>query len=649
MSEFLCFGCMKNKGYEQVCPHCGYINGTKELPFSLKEGTVLSGRFVIGNVLKTGREFITYLGFDQSFLQTVLVVEYYPEKQVQRDARYTAKVTMRENQNEKVNAERKLFLEEGVLLTKQAGLSNTESAYQILEANNTAYIIMEYNEKNLSFVPLTHVKKRFWDRVPLKHKRMSGAIGLMLLAILLVIFIPRSIKMPDVTGLHKDKACELLNKAGIPYDLTFVFSADDDPDEIIYQGIPAGVKLKKENLPVKLTGNRAIKVPDMVGRDIQYALETLKESGLDYMIIEDRNAAYKPDIVSKQNPPTGNHPAKENFMVEIYHNQIVEMPDVTEMQFADAEKLLKEMNIEFTMDKVFIQDFPGNRVTAQEPDPGTRILNTDKAVVLQINTAANLPSLNGKDLEEAKEALHYAGYRKVNLTLMHSYEGMPGEIIYAHYDAGQLVLSDTIITIYRITDGELFFPDPILYSVVEKAAGKAEMSAIWALGVDSLSYIGSDTGKITNLDGIQYFKNMHTLELPDNNIFVLTPLAYTTGIQNLNVKGNSIRFVKGYAMIKNLMTQVNCLSEMKRLKTLNIADNLLTDLDGFESLTELETLILDGNRIKDISPLAGCTSLKTLSLVGVPVTDYSVLKSLTRLEKLEIDGDGDFNDFSLIR
>lgn len=649
MSDFLCYGCMKDKGYEHVCPSCGYINATNELPYSLKEQKVLKGRFLVGKVLKTGREYITYLGYDQSLLVPVYIVEYYPEKQAERDARYTTKVSAKENYKELYDKKRKMFLDEGLSLTKQAGLPNVESAYQIFEENNTAYIIMEHNEKNFSYTPLYHLKQGFWDKLPQKNIRIYGIIAAIVALILLLILIPKPVKMPDLVGLHVNKATEILDNAGIRYEIAYVYSVEDDADETVYQEIPAGTVLKKKDYPVKITANKAITVPYVIGRDVKSAIELLEKSGLHYTLTDSKNAAYKSGVVSNQIPAAGNHPVTDPFTVEIFQNLDVEMPDVTGMQFADAEKILKEYNIEYAFENTYLQDTPGNLVIKQEPEPGTQVLNSNRSVVLNVNTAAILPSLSKLNEDEVKEILYYSGYRRLNFTQLHSYVGMPGEFIYEQFDEGQIVGTGTIINIYQITDGELYFPDPLLYNFVQKKAGKAEMTALWALGVDEIILDGTDTEKISDIDGIQYFKNMHTLKLRNHKIVRLEPLLYTTGIQHLDLSGNSIRFINYYVTIKTRQVYVNALAGMKLLTTLNLSNNLLTHLDGFESLSSLESLILDGNKIKDISPLSGCTSLKSLSLVGVPFEDYSVLNTLPGLERLEIDGDGDFDDFSMIR
>jgi beta-lactam-binding protein with PASTA domain len=652
MTDFMCFGCMENKGYDHVCPHCGYINGSGELPFSLKEDKILKGRFIVGKVLKKGRNYITYLGYDYAFLQKILIVEYFPENEALRDSKYTSEVTVKENRQELYAQKRKIFLEEGVLLTKQAGLSNMESAYQVFEENKTAYLIMEYTEKNFAYEPLSQFKVSFWERIPKKAKKVGILAASILFVVSVLILFPKPVKMPDVAGLNIDKAAEILNKARIPYETNLVFSTDDSPGEILLQEIPAGTVLKKSDFPVKLTVNHAVYVPNVTGRPIEEAVSTLERYGLNYIAKESYNAAYKPNIISMQNPATGNHPVKEDFTVEIYNNKEVYMPDVTGLQFADAEDVLKEFNIAYKLDYIYLQDNPGNKVLEQTPAPGEPVLNSDESVVLKVNTAAFLPNLTTNDEEEVKNILHYNGYRRYSIIRIHTYEGLPGEFMYVGYEPGQPVSTGTMLQIYQITDGELYFPDSVLFDTVKKVAGKAEMTAIWALGVEAISHDGSEGGKIRDLDGIQYFKNMNTLSLPHNEIMIIDSLMYTTGIKHLDLSWNKVRFINYHVNIDYYTVYVNVLSFMKRLETLNLAYNLITDLDGFEALTSLETLILDGNQIKDITPLTGCTQLKRLSLVNVPVNREDILYLVYRLPQLvelEIDGDGDFDDFDLIK
>lgn len=61
-----CLGCMREyKDEYQVCPYCGYEVGTppKEA-YHMVPGTLLAGRYTVGQVLGFGGFGVTYIGYD---------------------------------------------------------------------------------------------------------------------------------------------------------------------------------------------------------------------------------------------------------------------------------------------------------------------------------------------------------------------------------------------------------------------------------------------------------------------------------------------------------------------------------------------------------------------------------------------------------
>ena len=65
--ERRCMGCMEL--YEETlerCPHCGYVHGTpaKEA-YHILPGSLLAGRYIVGQVLGFGGFGVTYIGYDQ--------------------------------------------------------------------------------------------------------------------------------------------------------------------------------------------------------------------------------------------------------------------------------------------------------------------------------------------------------------------------------------------------------------------------------------------------------------------------------------------------------------------------------------------------------------------------------------------------------
>ena len=64
---------------ETVCPECGRPYGSvKAESFALKPGTILDGKYLVGEMLGQGGFGITYIGFDLLLEQKIAIKEYFP-------------------------------------------------------------------------------------------------------------------------------------------------------------------------------------------------------------------------------------------------------------------------------------------------------------------------------------------------------------------------------------------------------------------------------------------------------------------------------------------------------------------------------------------------------------------------------------------
>ncbi len=142
----LCLGCMEE--YDEsfdVCPHCGYLNGTppKEA-YHITPGVVIAGRYTIGRVLGSGGFGITYMGYDNLLQQKVAIKEYLPTEFATRMPSQNQVTIYGGEQEEQFKAGMAKTLEEAQRLAKFQDEPGICHVYDFFEENNTAYIVMEF-------------------------------------------------------------------------------------------------------------------------------------------------------------------------------------------------------------------------------------------------------------------------------------------------------------------------------------------------------------------------------------------------------------------------------------------------------------------------------------------------------------------------
>lgn len=147
----LCYGCfMPLKGYENVCPHCGYhINAKPSSEQILKPGTVLNQKYTIGKTLGEGGFGITYLAWDNNMQTKIAIKEFFPANLVARDTdseSNTKIYTISKAYSNEFHAGMDRFVKEAAVLAKFFKLQGIVSVKDFFYENGTAYIVMEYIE-----------------------------------------------------------------------------------------------------------------------------------------------------------------------------------------------------------------------------------------------------------------------------------------------------------------------------------------------------------------------------------------------------------------------------------------------------------------------------------------------------------------------
>lgn len=143
---------------------------------------------------------------------------------------------------------------------------------------------------------------------------------------------------------------------------------------------------------------------------------------------------------------------------------------------------------------------------------------------------------------------------------------------------------------------------------------------------------------LTPLSGLEKLKSLRIEKIRDDEGFLpeylsdITPLANLTNLEELYLN-------------QNRTMDISSLSDLKKLRILDLGHNVIADLSPLSELINLEELNLFDNHnysargvIKDISALSNLTNLRTLSLAINSISDATPLYNLKNLRSLDIYG-----------
>lgn len=148
MSDFdnLCMGCMRDKGEEKQCPHCGFFEESPQIAPYLPLKTVVGERYRIGRMLDCNGDGATYIGWDINQKMPVYIREFLPDAIAQRDTEVSLELKPMAG-CEAIYADCiQSFLELWRKLIRLRGLSALIPAYDIAEDYGTAYAVYEYEK-----------------------------------------------------------------------------------------------------------------------------------------------------------------------------------------------------------------------------------------------------------------------------------------------------------------------------------------------------------------------------------------------------------------------------------------------------------------------------------------------------------------------
>lgn len=141
-----CYNCMREltEG-ESYCRYCKKETAPDNITHHLVPGTVLNGKYMVGNSIGEGGFGITYIGRDMTLDMRIAIKEFFPNGYANRNNTLSNDVTLNySNKGEYFKQGKERFLQEAKNIAKFSSERGIVDVRDYFEENNTAYIIMEY-------------------------------------------------------------------------------------------------------------------------------------------------------------------------------------------------------------------------------------------------------------------------------------------------------------------------------------------------------------------------------------------------------------------------------------------------------------------------------------------------------------------------
>jgi hypothetical protein len=227
----------------------------------------------------------------------------------------------------------------------------------------------------------------------------------------------------------------------------------------------------------------------------------------------------------------------------------------------------------------------------------------------------------------------------------------PGKIVFF---LASLLLLGGLLVLANLVNPAVHFADPNLEKAIREKIDQptAPLSRLDLLVITELDASGRG---IKHLEGIEALRRLAVLNLADNTIADLSPLARLSMLSELNLQNNQISDLESinfdqitHLPIRSLnlrhnvdenqnkLSNISLLSELSQIEVLDLRENHIDDIGYLASLTNLRKLDLRENRISDIESLSGLQALESLNLRENHISDIDPLRRIYTLQELNI-------------
>ncbi|HET6849406.1 MAG TPA: Stk1 family PASTA domain-containing Ser/Thr kinase [Gaiellales bacterium] len=270
------------------------------------------------------------------------------------------------------------------------------------------------------------------------------------------------VKVPDVAGFTEPQARSQLQQAGFT-SVTERKASKTVPDgQVIGTDPPAGSEADKGSQVTIIlsTGPKSVKLPDLHGKPLSQALQTLAALGLSANPVQ-IPSKLQSGLVVRTDPKPG--PVKPGSSVTVYvSNGNVKVPNVVGMSCSDATATLQKSHLQANCQNASSDTAPVGQVFSQSPSAGQETPQGG-TVTLQVSTGpaqVQVPDVTNTDFPTAKKQLHDAGLKPVESGCLPSGATTPdGTVVATDPPAGTSVDPHSTVTVY-VADSTSTTPCP---------------------------------------------------------------------------------------------------------------------------------------------------------------------------------------------
>ncbi|MDX6532426.1 MAG: eukaryotic-like serine/threonine-protein kinase [Gaiellales bacterium] len=222
------------------------------------------------------------------------------------------------------------------------------------------------------------------------------------------------VRVPDVRGFKQAQAVGILKDAGFETAVEKRNNAEFAAGEVINTDPPPGESADKGSTVTLFvsTGPKSIDLPNLRGKTVDEALQTLADRGLPTPRQEQIPAKLEAGLVVRTDPPPG--PVKPDTVVTLFvANGNTPVPNVIGLSCDEATQKLMEFNLQANCTDAPNDTVPAGQVFDQNPGAG-QPAPQGSTVDLQVSTGPQqvpVPDVRGLALFDARQQLKDAGLK----------------------------------------------------------------------------------------------------------------------------------------------------------------------------------------------------------------------------------------------